>query len=403
MRVPVPHALSALNSAWRSSRRLHFRAGSTRTACLIGRPARASRPIKARRQTPASRSRPRSPKAIRSRSIPPHCLPAADPPLAPCWRSATFVGSKPQSLRSGNSASSKATLGDQQKTTARRRAAGQRELSPARRRAISPPSPASIRGCRAERRRAIRSSSQTGAKHNRISICLNNGVAQLNSPIKPSRGRSVNGNYLAQTKCARPIRCKVASKADRDALRQIETQTTASLAQVDQLLNSLSDDITRQSGYVAGERNNLVTLALAIQNGQLYGPSLRQPAIRHRSAPPRPPPAAHSRMRPPRGPQLPRRVAAAPARRPRPTARRWSSSASTKPMSIMSSRSTQPSAAPSSASRARPSPSRRWRLMPAAPRKSRSTPTPRGKTPRTSCARSPIWDYRPIASRSPPR
>ena len=38
--------------------------------------------------------------------------------------------------------------------------------------------------------------------------------------------------------------------------------------------NALSDEITRQSAYVAGERNNLVTLALAIQNGQLYGPSL---------------------------------------------------------------------------------------------------------------------------------
>src|SRR5579875_3632467 len=102
---------------------------------------------------------------------------------------------------------------------------------------------------------------------------LDSSVAQLISLSNQVAGDSSYGNYLLnEVRSAYTLQGGV--EADRDALKQIETQTTAALAQVDQLLNSLSDEITRQSGYVAGERNNLVTLALAIQNGQLYGPSL---------------------------------------------------------------------------------------------------------------------------------
>jgi hypothetical protein len=99
------------------------------------------------------------------------------------------------------------------------------------------------------------------------------GVARLNSIANEVASDSSFGNYLLnEVRSAYTLQGGVES--DRDQLHQIETQTTGSLAQVDQLLNALSDEITRQSSYVAGERNNLVTLALAIQNGQLYGPSL---------------------------------------------------------------------------------------------------------------------------------
>lgn len=99
------------------------------------------------------------------------------------------------------------------------------------------------------------------------------GVAQLNSLSNGVASDSSYGNYLLNdVRSAYTLQGGV--EADRDALHQIENQTTAALAQVDQMLNALSDEISRQSGYVAGERNNLVTLALAIQNGQLYGQSL---------------------------------------------------------------------------------------------------------------------------------
>lgn len=99
------------------------------------------------------------------------------------------------------------------------------------------------------------------------------GVAQLNSLSNGVASDSSYGNYLLNdVRSAYTLQGGV--EADRDALHQIENQTTAALSQVDQMLNALSDEISRQSGYVAGERNNLVTLALAIQNGQLYGQSL---------------------------------------------------------------------------------------------------------------------------------
>lgn len=102
---------------------------------------------------------------------------------------------------------------------------------------------------------------------------LDSGVARLNSLSNEVASDSSFGNYLLnEVRSAYNLQGGIES--DRDQLHQIETQTTAALAQVDQLLNALSDEITRQSGYVASERNNLVTLALAIQNGQLYGPSL---------------------------------------------------------------------------------------------------------------------------------
>ena len=102
---------------------------------------------------------------------------------------------------------------------------------------------------------------------------MNSGVAQLNSLSNQVAGDASYGNYLLnEVRSAYTLQGGIES--DRDGLHQVENQTIAALAQVDQLLNALSDDITRQSGYVAGERNNLVTLALAIQNGQLYGPSL---------------------------------------------------------------------------------------------------------------------------------
>lgn len=102
---------------------------------------------------------------------------------------------------------------------------------------------------------------------------MNTGVARLNSISNEVASDSSFGNYLLnEIRAAYNLQGGVES--DRDQLKQLEAQTTGTLSQVDQLLNTLSDEITRQSGYVAGERNNLVTLALAIQNGQLYGPSL---------------------------------------------------------------------------------------------------------------------------------
>jgi hypothetical protein len=136
---------------------------------------------------------------------------------------------------------------------------------------------------------------------------MNTGVARLNSISNEVASDSSFGNYLLNAiRAAYSLQGGVDS--DRDQLKLLESQTTSSLAQVDQLLNALSDDITRQSGYVAGERNNLVTLALAIQNGQLYGPSLANRQFVTSAAPP---PVATSRPAPA---PAPRAAAPAPSR-----------------------------------------------------------------------------------------
>ena len=54
----------------------------------------------------------------------------------------------------------------------------------------------------------------------------------------------------------------------------LEDDVNKTVVLITRLLDELSEDIARQSNYVANERGNLNTLALAIKNGELYGNSL---------------------------------------------------------------------------------------------------------------------------------
>lgn len=67
---------------------------------------------------------------------------------------------------------------------------------------------------------------------------------------------------------------------DHRQLRILEDETNRTVVLVERLLTELADDVNRQQSYVAAERQNLNTLALAIKNGQLYGASFaRGPSI----------------------------------------------------------------------------------------------------------------------------
>jgi hypothetical protein len=61
---------------------------------------------------------------------------------------------------------------------------------------------------------------------------------------------------------------------DHKQLAVLEDDVNQTVVLIERLLNELSDDIRRQSNYVANERNELNTLALAIKNGEFFGPSL---------------------------------------------------------------------------------------------------------------------------------
>lgn len=61
---------------------------------------------------------------------------------------------------------------------------------------------------------------------------------------------------------------------DHRQLRILEDETNRTVVLVERLLTELSDDATRQQQYIANEKQNLNTLALAIKNGALFGSSL---------------------------------------------------------------------------------------------------------------------------------
>ncbi len=61
---------------------------------------------------------------------------------------------------------------------------------------------------------------------------------------------------------------------DHRQLRALEDETNGTIVLIERLLTDLASDVQRQQQYVANERGNLNTLAVAIKNGQLYGTSL---------------------------------------------------------------------------------------------------------------------------------
>ena len=54
----------------------------------------------------------------------------------------------------------------------------------------------------------------------------------------------------------------------------LEDDVSQTVILIERLLTELSDDIRRQTNYIANERGELNTLALAVKNGEFFGPSL---------------------------------------------------------------------------------------------------------------------------------
>ncbi len=64
---------------------------------------------------------------------------------------------------------------------------------------------------------------------------------------------------------------------DHRQLRILEDETNQTIVLIDRLLKSVSDDVQRQTAYVASERANLTTLGSAIKNGELFAGMLGSP------------------------------------------------------------------------------------------------------------------------------
>jgi len=64
---------------------------------------------------------------------------------------------------------------------------------------------------------------------------------------------------------------------DHRQLRILEDETNQTIVLIDRLLKEVSDDVQRQTAYVASERANLTNLASSIKNGEMYSGMLGAP------------------------------------------------------------------------------------------------------------------------------
>ena len=118
-----------------------------------------------------------------------------------------------------------------------------------------------------------------------------NDVAKLSSLSNQAATDSSVATYILDSVKA-VYGLQGAVDEDHRQLGLLEGEVNRTLVPIDQLLNAISDDISRQSNYVSNERWNLVTLSLAVRNGELYGQSLAANAITTAPGTPRRPPSA---------------------------------------------------------------------------------------------------------------
>src|SRR5271154_1031997 len=113
---------------------------------------------------------------------------------------------------------------------------------------------------------------------------MGDDIGRLNGISTQAAADSSFASYLMNSTHA-AFSLQGAVDEDHRQLTQIQGDVDTTTVQIDALLSALSDEIGRQSTYVANERENLITLSQAIKNGQLYGPSLANRAFGVTSAP----------------------------------------------------------------------------------------------------------------------
>lgn len=73
---------------------------------------------------------------------------------------------------------------------------------------------------------------------------------------------------------------------DHRQLAILEDEVNRTVVLIDRLLSEINTDVTRQTAYVARERQNITTLSLAVKNGESYGGNLSVSALPSRAAAP---------------------------------------------------------------------------------------------------------------------
>ena len=106
---------------------------------------------------------------------------------------------------------------------------------------------------------------------------VNDDIGEMNSlSSRVAADASMSAYLLDATRASFGISGAV--DEDHQQLEVLEDEVNRTVVLIERLLTELSDDIRRQTNYVANERNQLNTLALAIKNGEFFGPSLASTA-----------------------------------------------------------------------------------------------------------------------------
>jgi hypothetical protein len=95
-------------------------------------------------------------------------------------------------------------------------------------------------------------------------------LTRLSNEVTTSSGLAAY--MLESVRAARQLSGAV--DEDHRQLAVLEDDTNRTAVLIERLLSEMSNDINRQQHYIAAERQNLNTMALAIKNGQLYGSAL---------------------------------------------------------------------------------------------------------------------------------
>ena len=102
---------------------------------------------------------------------------------------------------------------------------------------------------------------------------INDDVLKLNRLSTEVTTSSGLASYLLESvRAARQLSGAV--DEDHRQLSILEDDTNRTSVLIERLLSELSGDVNRQQRYIAAERQNLNTMAVAIKNGQLYGAAL---------------------------------------------------------------------------------------------------------------------------------
>ncbi len=102
---------------------------------------------------------------------------------------------------------------------------------------------------------------------------LADGVGRLNNLSSAVAANASLASFLLdQTRSSYSI--SGALDEDHRALAALEDEVNRATVSIERLMAELSDEVSRQNGYVAAERRNMTALAVAIKSGQFFGSSL---------------------------------------------------------------------------------------------------------------------------------